>query len=73
MAVASAGIYASQHLIPDNHTNIPPLSFLLPHLALRNNSCGGKQGFMGQLGIVVGLELVRSLGLELKFRVRISG
>jgi len=26
--VASAGLYASLHLIPDNHTNIPPLSFL---------------------------------------------
>jgi len=25
---ASAGLYASVHLIPDNHTNIPPLSFL---------------------------------------------
>jgi len=28
VAVASAGLYASLHLIPDNHTNIPPLSFL---------------------------------------------
>ena len=28
MAVASAGLYASLHLIPDNHTDIPPLSFL---------------------------------------------
>jgi len=29
VAVASAGTYASLHLkIPDNHTNIPPLSFL---------------------------------------------
>ena len=28
MAVASAGLYASLHLIPDNHANIPPLSFL---------------------------------------------
>jgi len=28
VAVASAGPYASLHLIPDNHTNIPPLSFL---------------------------------------------
>jgi len=27
-AVASAGLYASLHLIPDNHANIPPLSFL---------------------------------------------
>jgi len=27
VAVASAGLYASLHLIPDNHTNIPPLSF----------------------------------------------
>jgi len=27
VAVASAGPYASLHLIPDNHTNIPPLSF----------------------------------------------
>jgi len=26
--VASAGLYASLHLIPDNHANIPPLSFL---------------------------------------------
>jgi len=26
-AVASAGLYASLHLIPDNHANIPPLSF----------------------------------------------
>ena len=26
--MASAGLYASLHLIPDNHTNIPPLSFL---------------------------------------------
>jgi len=26
--VASAGQYASLHLIPDNHTSIPPLSFL---------------------------------------------
>ena len=26
MAVASAGLYASLHLIPDNHANIPPLS-----------------------------------------------
>jgi len=26
--VASAGPYASLHLIPDNHANIPPLSFL---------------------------------------------
>jgi len=25
--VASAGLYASLHLIPDNHANIPPLSF----------------------------------------------
>jgi len=25
VAVASAGLYASLHLIPDNHTNIPPL------------------------------------------------
>jgi len=23
-----AGLYASLHLIPDNHANIPPLSFL---------------------------------------------
>jgi len=23
-----AGLYASPHLIPDNHVNIPPLSFL---------------------------------------------
>ena len=28
MAVASAGLYASLHPIPDNHANIPPLSFL---------------------------------------------
>jgi len=28
VAVASAGQYASLHLIPDNHANIPPLSFL---------------------------------------------
>ena len=28
VAVASAGLYASLHLIPDNHANIPPLSFL---------------------------------------------
>jgi len=27
VAVASAGLYASLHLIPDNHTNIPALSF----------------------------------------------
>jgi len=27
VAVASAGLYASLHLIPDNHANIPPLSF----------------------------------------------
>ena len=27
MAVASAVLYASLHLIPDNHANIPPLSF----------------------------------------------
>jgi len=27
VAVASAGQYASLHLIPDNHANIPPLSF----------------------------------------------
>jgi len=26
--VASAGLYASLHLIPDSHANIPPLSFL---------------------------------------------
>jgi len=30
VAVASAGLYASLHLIPDNHTNIPPLSFYRP-------------------------------------------
>jgi len=28
VAVASAGLYASLHLIPDNHANIPPLGFL---------------------------------------------
>ena len=28
VAVASAGLYASLHLISDNHANIPPLSFL---------------------------------------------
>jgi len=28
VAVASAGLYASLHLIPDSHANIPPLSFL---------------------------------------------
>jgi len=28
VAVASAGLYATLHLIPDDHTNIPPLSFL---------------------------------------------
>ena len=28
MAVAFAGLYASLHLFPDNHANIPPLSFL---------------------------------------------
>jgi len=28
VAVASAGTYASLYLIPDNHANIPPLSFL---------------------------------------------
>jgi len=27
VAVASAGLYASLHLIPDNHANIPPLIF----------------------------------------------
>jgi len=27
VAVASAGLYASLHLSPDNHANIPPLSF----------------------------------------------
>jgi len=27
---ASAGIYASLHLIPDNHANIQPLSFYRP-------------------------------------------
>jgi len=26
--MASAGLYASLHLIPDNHANIPPLVFL---------------------------------------------
>jgi len=26
VAVASAGLYASLHLIPDNHANTPPLS-----------------------------------------------
>jgi len=28
--VASTGLYASQHLIPGNHANIPPLSFYRP-------------------------------------------
>jgi len=28
VAVASAGYMQSLHLIPDNHANIPPLSFL---------------------------------------------
>jgi len=28
VAVASAGLYTSLHLVPDNHPNIPPLSFL---------------------------------------------
>jgi len=28
VAVASAGLYASLHLISDNYANIPPLSFL---------------------------------------------
>jgi len=28
VAVASAGLYASLHLNPDNHAIIPPLSFL---------------------------------------------
>jgi len=28
VAVASAGPYANLHLTPDNHANIPPLSFL---------------------------------------------
>jgi len=28
--VASAGLYASLHLIPDNHANIPPISFYRP-------------------------------------------
>jgi len=28
VAVASAGLYASLNLIPDNHASIPPLSFL---------------------------------------------
>jgi len=28
VAVASAGLYASLHLIPDNHANILPLNFL---------------------------------------------
>jgi len=28
VAVASVGPYASLHLIPGNHANIPPLSFL---------------------------------------------
>jgi len=28
VAVASAGPYASLYLNPDNHANIPPLSFL---------------------------------------------
>jgi len=27
VAVASAGLYASLHLIPDSYANIPPLSF----------------------------------------------
>jgi len=27
VAVVSAGLHASLHLIPDNHANIPPLSF----------------------------------------------
>jgi len=27
VAVASAGLYASLHLIPDNHAKIPPLKF----------------------------------------------
>ena len=30
VAVASAGLYASLHFIPDNHANIPPLSFYRP-------------------------------------------
>ena len=30
MTVASAGLYASLHLIPDNHANIPPLSCYRP-------------------------------------------
>jgi len=28
VAVASAGLYASLYLIPDNHANSPPVSFL---------------------------------------------
>jgi len=28
VAVATAGLYASLHLAPDNHTSTPPLSFL---------------------------------------------
>jgi len=28
VAVASAGLYASLHLTPDNHDSTPPLSFL---------------------------------------------
>jgi len=28
VAVASAGLYASLHLMPDNHANVSPLSFL---------------------------------------------
>ena len=30
VAVASAGLYASLHPIPDNHANIPPLGFYRP-------------------------------------------
>jgi len=51
VAVASAGLYASLHLIPDSHANIPPLSFFtgrMPFLTLNQQ----RQSTEGRLDLV---------------------
>jgi len=68
--MASAGLYASLHLIPDNHANIPPLSFLqtgCPSCHPTNslfsiNYFGGMLSVVGGAGVGAAVEAVVRIG-----------
>ena len=65
MAVASAGLYASLHLIPDNHASIPPLSLFTGRMPFLppNQQCQSTEGTI--LLLITELKLITTGNSEI--------